>query len=267
MAYKTITLTDPAGGDYFYEEAIKTLRTNIQFSGKNYKSILLTSCFSNEGKSDIAFHLAVEMGKAGKKVLIIDADIRKSVYKSRYNIQEETKGLSQLLSGQVDSLQEVFYKTNFENVYMILAGPYVPNPSELLGDAQFGQLIKATSQVCDYVIVDTPPLGVVVDAAVVSQYCDGAVLVIESGNVSYHVAQKVKNQLERSDCKLLGAVLNKVEKGGNGIYGSKYTKYGKYGKYAKYDGYAPYGKINRDNVPDFSLTEEMAEAVESEADE
>lgn len=230
MAYKNITLTDSNPGDYFYEEAIKTLRTNVQFSGKNNKVILLTSSHGGEGKSDISFNLAVELGKAGKKVLLVDADIRKSVYKSRYNIQEETQGLSQYLSGQVDQIDQIVCKTNYENVYIILSGPYAPNPTEMLGDELFGQLLKAARQVFEYVIVDTPPLGVVVDAAVIGQYCDSALMVIETDSSSYRVCQKVKAQLEKSGCKILGAVLNKVGSKGKGYYGGKYGhQYG--GKY------------------------------------
>lgn len=234
MAYKSIVLTDSNPGNYFYEEALKTLRTNVQFSGKNNKVILLTSGHGSEGKSDISFNLAAELGKAGKKVLLIDADIRKSVYKERYDIQEETKGLSQYLSGQVEQIDEVVYKTNYENLYMILAGPYAPNPSEMLGDEVFGQLLKAARQVFQYVIVDTPPLGIVVDAAVIGQYCDGAIMVIEKDVTSYRVCQKVKAQLEKSGCKVLGAVLNKVNSKGKGYYGGKYGKYGKYDKYGMY---------------------------------
>jgi len=229
MAYKNITITDNNSGDYFYEEAIKTLRTNLQFSGKSNKVVLLTSVHSNEGKSDISFNLAVELGKAGKKVLLIDADIRKSVYKSRYNIKEETQGLSQYLSGQVEQIDQVVCKTNYDNLYMILAGPYAPNPTEMLGDEQFGQLLKAARQVFEYVIVDTPPLGTVVDAAVIAQYCDGALMVIESDSTSYRACQKVKNQLERSGCKILGAVLNKVSSKGRSSYYSRYGRY--YGAY------------------------------------
>ena len=229
MAYKNITITDNNAGDYFYEEAIKTLRTNLQFSGKSNKVVLLTSVHSNEGKSDISFNLAVELGKAGKKVLLIDADIRKSVYKSRYNIKEETQGLSQYLSGQVEQIDQVVCKTNYDNLYMILAGPYAPNPTEMLGDEQFGQLLKAARQVFEYVIVDTPPLGTVVDAAVIAQYCDGALMVIESDSTSYRACQKVKNQLERSGCKILGAVLNKVSSNGRSSYYSRYGRY--YGAY------------------------------------
>ena len=229
MAYKNITITDTNSGDYFYEEAIKTLRTNLQFSGKSNKVVLLTSVHSNEGKSDISFNLAVELGKAGKKVLLIDADIRKSVYKSRYNIKEETQGLSQYLSGQVEQIDQVVCKTNYDNLYMILAGPYAPNPTEMLGDEQFGQLLKAARQVFEDVIVDTPPLGTVVDAAVIAQYCDGALMVIESDSTSYRACQKVKNQLERSGCKILGAVLNKVSSKGRSSYYSRYGRY--YGAY------------------------------------
>jgi capsular exopolysaccharide synthesis family protein len=229
MAYKNITITDTNSGDYFYEEAIKTLRTNLQFSGKSNKVVLLTSVHSNEGKSDISFNLAVELGKAGKKVLLIDADIRKSVYKSRYSIKEETQGLSQYLSGQVEQIDQVVCKTNYDNLYMILAGPYAPNPTEMLGDEQFGQLLKAARQVFEYVIVDTPPLGTVVDAAVIAQYCDGALMVIESDSTSYRACQKVKNQLERSGCKILGAVLNKVSSKGRSSYYSRYGRY--YGAY------------------------------------
>ncbi len=225
MAYKNITFTNQKTTNYFFEEAIKTLRTNLQFSGKHNKVVLLTSVYSNEGKSDVSFNLAVELGKAGKKVLLIDADIRKSVFKSRYDIKEETQGLSEYLSGQVEQIDEVVCKTNYENLYIILAGAYAPNPSEILGDEQFGQLLKAARQVFEYVIVDTPPLGTVVDAAVIAQYCDGAVMVIQSGAASYRACQKVKSQLERSGCKLLGAVLNKVSSKGKNSSHFKYHSY------------------------------------------
>lgn len=235
MAYKNIVLTNSNSRNYFYEEAIKTLRTNLQFSGKNNKVILLTSAHSNEGKSEISFNLAAELGKAGKKVLLIDADIRNSDYKSRYDIKEETQGLSQYLSGQVEQIDQVVCKTNYENLYMILAGPYAPNPIEMLGDEQFGQLLKAARQVFEYVIVDTPPLGAVVDAAVIAQYCDGALMIIRSDATSYRSCQKVKTQLERSGCKILGAVLNGESANGRNSYYSKYSRtyYGK----VKYDVY------------------------------
>lgn len=108
---KKLNLTDKRKSDYFYSEAIKTLRTNIQLSGQSIKTILITSCFPNEGKSDVVLSLAQELGSIGKKVLLLDADIRKTAYAGRLGVEEEIKGLSQLLSGQV-GLQDImlFYE-------------------------------------------------------------------------------------------------------------------------------------------------------------
>ena len=204
-----VIMTDVRKKDYFYEEAIKTLRTNIQFTGKNIKTIMFTSCLPNEGKSDVAFQLAQEIGNMGKKVLLIDADIRRSVYVNRYKVKEKVKGLSQYLSGQL-AKEFLTYQTNFLNVDIIFSGPIAPNPSELLEEASFSDLLKELRNTYDYIILDTPPLGSVTDAAIVAKECDGAVLVIESERVSYKLAQKVQEQLEKTGCKILGAVWNKV---------------------------------------------------------
>ena len=215
MAIQRVILTDSRKEDVFYEEAIKTLRTNMQFSGVETKSIVLTSCYPNEGKSDVAFQLAVEIGKMGKRVLIIDADIRKSSYIKRYQIKQKTNGLSQYLSGQV-ALEEIIYSTNYRNLEIIFSGPYAPNPSELLEQGRFGRLI------------DTPPIISMSDAAIAAKQCDGAILVIESEAVSRRDAMKAKEQLTKSGCKLLGAVLNKVDMKKEKYY-SKYNSY-YYGK-------------------------------------
>lgn len=225
-----VTLKDPKKSDYFYEEAIKTLRTNIQFSSKQVKVVLLTSCYPNEGKSDIAFSLSLEMGKAGKRVLLMDADIRKSNFIKRYSVNQTIQGLSQYLSGQVER-QWITYQTNFPNVDMIFAGPMAPNPSELLSDPAFGELLEEKRKEYDYIFIDTPPIGNMIDAAIVAEKSDGAVLVIESEAVSYSVAQKSLSQLERSGCKILGAVLNKVDMKKDKYYSSYYGRYGDYYKH------------------------------------
>ena len=224
-----VTLKDPKKSDYFYEEAIKTLRTNIQFSSKQVKVVLLTSCYKKKKKSDIAFSLSLEMGKAGKRVLLMDADIRKSNFIKRYSVNQTIQGLSQYLSGQVER-QWITYQTNFPNVDMIFAGPLAPNPSELLGDPAFGELLEEKRKEYDYIFIDTPPIGNMIDAAVVAEKSDGAVLVIESEAVSYTVAQKSLDQLERSGCKILGAVLNKVDMKKDKYYSSYYGRYGSYYK-------------------------------------
>lgn len=216
-------MTDPKQNDYFYEEAIKTLRTNIQFTGTEVKSIVITSCYPNEGKSDVVFQLALEIGKMGKKVLVLDADIRKSSYISRFQVKQKTAGLSQYLSGQ-SGLQDIVYSTNFRDVDIIFAGPPAPNPSELLAQESFASLVHTMRGKYDYVLVDTPPVGSLTDAAVVARQCDGAILVVESDLVSRRVALKAKQQLEMSGCHILGAVLNKVDIKKNKYY-SKYSYY------------------------------------------
>lgn len=227
MIMQNVVMTDPRKSDYFYEEAIKTLRTNIQFSGIDIKTIVLTSCYPNEGKSDVTFQLALEIGKMGKKVLVVDADIRKSAYVSRYQIKERISGLSQYLSGQRREA-DIIYRTNFEGVDMIFAGPTAPNPSELLEQESFSQLLGSLRERYDYVLIDTPPIGSLIDAAIAAKQCDGAILVIESGTVSRRTALKAKEQLEMSGCRLLGTVLNKVD-----VRKDKY--YSKYGYYYKND--------------------------------
>ena len=139
---KKLNLTDKRKSDYFYSEAIKTLRTNIQLSGQSIKTILITSCFPNEGKSDVVLSLAQELGSIGKKVLLLDADIRKTEYAGRLGVEEEIKGLSQLLSGQV-GLQDIIYSTNFPNMDIIFGGPSAPNPSGLLSENIFREIGRA----------------------------------------------------------------------------------------------------------------------------
>lgn len=223
MMIARVTMTDPKKHDYFYEEAIKTLRTNIQFSGRETKSILFTSCYPNEGKSDVLFQLAQEIGNMGKHVLVVDADIRKSNFITRYQVKVKVKGLSQFLSGQCEA-DEIFCRTNFPGVDIIFAGQTAPNPAELLEQKAFAELMQKVRQVYDYVLVDTPPVGSLIDAAIVAKQCDGAVLVIESDLVSRKVAVKVKEQIEMTGCRLLGAVLNKVDVKKDKYY-SKYSYY------------------------------------------
>ncbi|PNV59269.1 tyrosine protein kinase [Clostridium sp. chh4-2] len=226
-----IRLSQYEVADYNYVEAIKTLRTNLQFSGSNIKVIMFTSSIPNEGKSETSFQLAASLAQLGKNVLLIDADIRKSVTVSRYQLDKEVNGLSQYLSSQV-SKEEAIYETNVNGLEVMFAGPYSPNPAELLEEDMFTKLIKWARESYDYVVIDTPPMGNLIDGAIVARQCDGAVLVIESGAISFRLLQKVKAQLEKSGCRILGTVLNKVTVDHSGYY-RYYGKYGRYGKYGK----------------------------------
>ena len=182
--------------DFRTKESYKTLRTNLEFSGRDRKVISVTSCTPNEGKTSVSFQLALSIAEGGKRVVLVDADLRKSVLKGRYKTNASRYGLSHYLSGQA-SIADVTCKTNIENFYVIFSGPVPPNPSELLGNDAFRLLLEYLRNEYDYVIVDTPPLGSVIDGAVAAQYCDGTVVVIESGAISYKFAQKVKEQLEK----------------------------------------------------------------------
>lgn len=225
---RMVTMNDPKKADHFYEETIKTLRTNLQFTGRNVKTIVITSCFPNEGKSDISFQLAKEMGNIGKKVILLDADIRRSSFITRYKIDKPVKGLSNYLCGSIE-MEDICYQTNFDNLDIVFAGSLVPNPSELLEEGAFEELITYLKEQYDYIIIDTPPVASVADATIISKWCDGVVLVVEQGRVSYRIAQKSKKQLLQSGCKILGAILNKVDT-------KKDRYYGKYGYY-RYHGY------------------------------
>ena len=164
------------------------------------------------------------MAELGKKVMFIDGDLRKSVLLGRYRINKPIKGLTHYLSG-LNSLNQVIYSANVDNLHLIFSGQIPPNPSELLNDKIFSDLVSDLKKEYDYIIIDTPPLGAVIDAAIVAQNCDGMILVVESNSISYKFAQKVKEQLDKSETKILGVVLNKVDMSDTGYYGKYYGKY------------------------------------------
>lgn len=214
--------------DNHVSEAVKTLRTNIQFSGQGIKVIMFTSSQPNEGKSVVSFASAGSFAEIGKKTLYIDADIRKSVFVRRMHPRArggEIYGLSQYLSGQKE-LSECIYHTNKDNLDIILSGPTAPDPTELFEGETFSELIAYARQNYDMVVIDTAPLGSVIDAAIIARECDGAIFVVECGYVGRRFLQKTRDQLLRTGVRVLGVVLNKVSNHKGGYYGSYY--YGDY---------------------------------------
>lgn len=224
---------------YAVIEAYKSIRTNLFFCSRGKKAIAITSCTPNEGKSTVSLNLALSLAEAKKKVIFLDADLRNSALMSKIVFSGGKFGMAHYLSGMV-SLEEIICSTDCENLDVVLTGRFPPNPAELLGDQYFKNMINQLKEKYDYIIIDTPPVGSVIDSIVVAEACDGVIFVIENNAISYHFAQQVKEQLEKTGCPILGAILNRVDMAGNG--------YGRYGKYGGYGRYGQYGQNSKSTV-------------------
>lgn len=238
---QTVHLKNVKKQGYTMKESLRALKTNIQFCGDDNRVILITSSIPNEGKSTVSFELARSLTESGKKVLLIDTDMRKSVLVGRLRAvaeKGEIKGLSHYLSG-MNKMEDVVYVTDIDRLFMVFAGPSVPNPTEILEKVYFKELIEFGRKFFDYVLVDCAPIGAAIDAAVVAKQCDGAVLVVGQGMSKARMIKGVLKQLEASGIRILGVVLNKVKMNKKGYgygyhygygygygYGSAYGSYG-----------------------------------------
>lgn len=223
--------------DFSFNEAIKTLRTNLQFSGSRVKKILITSVAPNDGKSIITMMLGKAFAESGKKTVVIDADVRKSVLRNRYGIELETFGLTQVLTGQVQP-KDAVYHTSVPNLDLVLSGPYSPTPTELFEDVMCANFFHyLTEQGYDMVLIDTPPLGTVIDAAILARYSDGIAIVAASEDTSRRALQRVKEQIDKTGVRFLGVILNKVRMDKGSYYSSYYHGYGYGYGYGKGYGY------------------------------
>lgn len=223
---------------YAVEEAMNRLRVNVKFSGKEIKTILVISSVPNEGKSHTSTYLWKMLAEAGFKTVLVDCDLRKSVLKKKlkFKCDGEYLGLDYFLSGLAE-YDEVVHHTNVENGDIVPCTNLLQNPSSLFEDARFGELFKMLEEHYDYVIVDSPPLMSVSDGIQIAQYCDGAILVVRSGQTHKELVRQSLNQLRQTDCRLLGTVLNGVASGNRA--------YGKYYGYYYYNSYY-YGKSDKD---------------------
>lgn len=206
-------------------EAFKTLRTNLMFSGADVKAVALTSFSAAEGKSTVSFQLAASLAQAGKQVLLVDADLRKSVMVNRMRVRGKIEGLSHYLSGMVNA-NEILHETDIPGLYLVFAGARVPNAAELLGNASFDKLIAALKNTFDYVIVDAAPVGQVIDCAVMAPAMDGVIMVVDTTNNSFKLERRIKQQLEKSGAKILGVILNRVDLAEKNSYYGKAYGYG-----------------------------------------
>ena len=209
------------------EEYYNALRTNIQLSGNNLQVISITSVKPGEGKSTTSTNIAWAFARAGYKTLLVDADIRNSVMSGVFKSREKITGLTEFLSGTTD-LSHGLCDTNVENLFVIQAGAISPNPTALLQSENFSTMIDTLRKYFDYIIVDTAPIGIVIDAAIITQKCDASVLVTAAGEANRKDVQKAKGQLEQTNKPFLGVVLNKFN-----TSAEKYGSYGEYGSYGK----------------------------------
>ncbi|NQJ22131.1 tyrosine-protein kinase [Streptococcus suis] len=209
------------------EEYFNAIRTNIQLSGPDLKVVGITSVLSNEGKSTTSASLAIAYARSGYKTMLVDADIRNSVMSGFFKPTTKITGLTDYLAGTTD-LSQGLCDTNIPNLTVIESGKVSPNPTALLQSKNFENLLATLRRYYDYVIVDCPPLGLVIDAAIIAQKCDAMAVVAESGNVKRSSLKKVIEQLEQTDTPVLGVILNKYD-----ITQEKYGEYGRYGNYGK----------------------------------
>lgn len=191
-------------------EAYRTLRTNIQFSKTDgeLKTIMFTSAGPGEGKSTTIANAAVAMAQSGKKVILMDCDLRKPVQHKIFG--KKNRGLTNVLVEELD-VEDFIQDTQVENLRVLTSGPIPPNPSELLGSTKMQELIDYLKTQTDYLIIDAPPVIAVTDACVLASKVDGITLVVNSGEIRPEMAQRAKDLLLKANGHLLGVVLNRVE--------------------------------------------------------
>lgn len=219
--YNLVTSINPKSP---ISEAYRSLRTNIQYSAvdQHIKVLMVASAKSGEGKTTTITNLAVTYAQEGKKVLLIDGDLRKPSLHHLFQLSNRT-GLSSVLFDQ-QLLPEVIRDTTVDNLSVMTSGPIPPNPSEILGSQRMRDLLEELKLMFDIILFDTPPVLAVTDTQVISSYCDGVVLVVLAGKVKRGLVKKTKASLEYVQAKILGVVLNNNSRRKSG--GHTYYYYG-----------------------------------------
>lgn len=209
-------------------ESYRTLRTNIQFSSfdKDIKTIVVTSSAPGEGKSTTVGNLALVMAQSGKKVLLIDCDLRKPTVHKKFKLSNQT-GLTNILIEDKNSF-EVIQKYN-DNLYILTSGILPPNPAEVVASNKLKNFIEEMKNHFDYILIDSPPVIAVTDAQILSSFLDGVILVVSSGEAEKELVKKAKDLLDKVGANIIGVVLNKLELKSRKGYGYYYYYYGEEG--------------------------------------
>lgn len=233
-------------------EAYRILRTNIEFSStdRKIKVILVTSSGPAEGKSTTAANTAIAMADANRRVLLIDCDLRKPAIHRMFGLVN-IKGLTNILVEGIE-YSDITNVTEVENLEIITSGPKPPNPAELLGSRRMKEFLDRVREDYDVVIIDAPPVLPVTDAAVLSQYVDGVILVAGYGVTTFEAAAQAKASLQKVNARILGVVLNgvPVDRGG-GYYYYYYYYYDEQGRKKKRRSSAVQQSVSVDGIPSF----------------
>jgi capsular exopolysaccharide synthesis family protein len=208
---KYLELANLPALDYACSEGMNTLCANLAFAGKNVKSILVTSCHAGEGKTFLALNLARALAGTGKNVILVDGDMRRSKFQSTYgrSVDKPPQGLAHYLA-ELCEWEEAVCQTNIDGLYMIGHGRSVANPFALLTSPRLPQLIAQLERSFELAIFDSPPVGLVVDAAEIAKSCKGVLLTVTSGQIAKKEMTDAVKQIELTGTPILGFVMNKV---------------------------------------------------------
>ncbi len=208
-------------------EAYRALRTNLHYSSVDteVKAIVITSAGPAEGKSTTAANLAICMAQEGKKVLLIDADLRKPKL-HKYFLMPNNYGITENIIEEMPLFETLKEVDEIPNLFLLFSGVIPPNPSEILSSKKMKELIEKLREKFDMLIIDAPPVAQLTDAAIIGTYVDGVVLVIAAGETNIEMAKKAAKSLQNVGAKILGSVLTKIDKkNSGGYYDYKYYSY------------------------------------------
>ncbi|MBE3109595.1 MAG: polysaccharide biosynthesis tyrosine autokinase [Acidobacteria bacterium] len=202
-----------------FSEAYRVLRTNVQFStiDRPGQTLLITSANPREGKSTTAANLALVMAQAGKKVVLVDSDLRRPSIHRFFGLSNG-QGLTNLLLSPQSGINGCAQHTRFENLAVVTSGPLPPNPSELLASRRLDSVLESLRAQADIIIIDSPPTLAVADASILASKVDGTMVVVDSSRTRAQALRRTKEALEKSKTHILGAVLNKMKRRGGGGY-------------------------------------------------
>jgi capsular exopolysaccharide synthesis family protein len=195
-------------------EAYRTLRTNLEFAGldKALKTIAVTSAGVGEGKSSTLANLAVVSAQAGRKVIVVDADLRRPTIHQLFGLKNDTGLTTAMMSGTAQAALPL-QTTAIEGLSVLTSGPLPPNPAELMGSCRMDEIVASLVEEADQVFFDTPPVVAVTDAAVLATKVDGVLLVISAGKTRRELARLAVQRLQQINARLVGTVLTNVPLG------------------------------------------------------